>query len=819
VKRKYIRLIGFGAAGVILLTLIGAYALVCSFVYVAPSLPSVEAMRKVEFQVPLRVFTASGELIAQIGEQRRLPVTYEQIPPLVREAFLAAEDDEFFHHRGIDFGGVLRAVFVNLLTAEKSQGASTITQQAARNMFLTLDKTWRRKLSELFVTLRMESAFSKQEILGLYLNVIFFGQRAYGVAAASETFFGKPLNELSISEAATLAGLPQAPSRYNPITNPELAQARRGYVLGRMHKLGFIDDAQYQTARNEPVRARAHAPLYQVEAPYIAEMARLDIRTRFGAAGENAGYRVYTTVDGRLQTAANRAVRLGLVEYDRRHGWRGPIGHAELPAAKQDEKYEALLDEYSTVGLLTPAIVVATTEKTARVFVKSRGLAQVNWDGIAWASKEGGPAPKQTSVVVTPGDDVYVVTDGRGTAQIAQVPEAQSALVALDPRDGGIVALVGGFDYFSNKYNRVTQARRLPGSGFKPFLYSAALENGFTPASVLLDAPIVLEGDGMETSWRPENDGGQFRGPTRLREALYRSRNLVSIRLLRTMGTGPAIDYITRFGFEKKDLPNNLTLALGTVQATPLQLATGYATFANGGFKVKPYYIDRIENAAGEVVYRAVPRIACEECEHPVVLHDLAGSASGTDRITAADSLRGGRGALPPEQVAERVISAQNAWLMTDMMSDVIKRGTGRRALALGRSDIAGKTGTTNEAKDTWFNGFTDNLVATVWVGFDQERSLGEAEEGAKTALPIWMHFMREALKGVPQVHRPMPDGLVTLRIQPDTGMLASGENPDAILETFMTDHLPTGTVPGGVEGGNPNNTTAGDSSAGEPIF
>ena len=817
-KRKYFRVIGAGAACVILLTLFGAYALACSFVYLSPSLPSVEAMRKVELQVPLRVFTASGELIAQIGEQRRIPVTYEQIPALVREAFLAAEDDEFFHHSGIDYLGVLRAVFVNLLTAEKSQGASTITQQAARNMFLTLDKTWRRKLAELFVTLRMEREFSKQEILGLYLNVIFFGQRAYGVAAAAETFFGKSLDDLSVSEVATLAGIPQAPSRYNPITNPELAQARRGYVLGRMHKLGYVDDAAFKTALSEPVRARAHAPLFAVEAPYIAEMARLDVRTRFGAAAEGAGYKVYTTIDGRLQTAANRAVRIGLIEYDRRHGWRGPIGHADLPAAKDDQKLEAVLYEYSGVGMLVPAVVVSVAEKSARVFVKSRGFAQVAWDGIGWAHKENTPAPKTAADVVAAGDVVYVVTDGKGSAQIAQMPEAQSALVSLDPHDGAIAALVGGFDYFSNKYNRVTQARRLPGSGFKPFLYSAALENGFTPASVLLDAPIVLEGDGMETSWRPENDGGQFRGPTRLREALFRSRNLVSIRLLRSMGTNTAMDYITRFGFDKKELPNNLTLALGTVQATPLQIATGYATFANGGYRVKPFYIDRIENASGEVVYRAAPRVVCEVCERNVDLGDFVGSGGGADQITQADSLRGGRGPLPVEQIAERVISPQNAWLMTDMMTDVIRRGTGRRAQALGRTDIAGKTGTTNEAKDTWFNGFTQDLVATVWVGFDQERSLGESEEGAKTALPIWMHYMREALKGVPQTRRSMPDGLVTLRIQPDTGMLASGENPDAILETFMTDHLPTGGEPGS-EGNGPSNASAGEAAGAEPIF
>ncbi len=814
-KRKYIRLIGYSAASVTVLTLFAAYSLACSYIYVEPSLPSVESMRKVEMQVPLRVFTSSGELIAQIGEQRRIPVAYEQIPQLVRQAFLAAEDDQFFRHGGVDYLGILRAAVVNLVSNQKTQGASTITQQAARNMFLTLDKTWRRKLLELFVTWRMEREFSKQEILGLYLNVIYFGQRSYGVSAAAETFFGKSLDELTVSEAATLAGVPQAPSSYNPITNPEFATARRGYVLNRMHKLGFIDDAAFNGARAEPVRARAHQPLFAVEAPYVAEMARLDLRSRFGPAAEAAGYKVYTTIDGRLQTAANRAVRIGLIEYDRRHGWRGPIGHAEVAGRTKEEQFEGLLDEYSSVGMLTPAVVVSSTDKIARVFVRARGFAQIPWEGLSWARKEDGPAPKSAAEVVLPGDVVYVVTDGKGIAQLAQVPDAQSALVSMNPNDGSVVALVGGFDYFTNKYNRVTQARRLPGSGFKPFLYSAALENGFTPASVLLDAPIVQEGD--ETSWRPKNDSGEFNGPTRLREALYRSRNLVSIRLLRAMGLDPAIDYITRFGFPKGDLPDNLTLALGTVQATPLELATGYATFANGGFKVQPHYIDRIENAAGEVVYRASPRVACEACELNVALASYTGAGTKDEKLAEADALRGGRGPLPPEQYAERVISPQNDWLMTDMMMDVIKRGTGVRARALGRSDIAGKTGTTNDSKDLWFNGFTPNLVATVWVGFDQERSLGAMEQGANTALPIWVHFMREALRGVPEVKRPMPEGLVTLRISPVTGMLASGENPDAILETFMTDHLPGGSAPGD-EGSGPGNQ-AGEAADDKPIF
>jgi penicillin-binding protein 1A len=420
---------------------------------------------------------------------------------------------------------------------------------------------------------------------------------------------------------------------------------------------------------------------------------------------------------------------------------------------------------------------------------------------------------------MAPGDVVYVVTDGKGTAQLGQMPEAQSALVSLNPNDGSIVALVGGFDYFANKYNRVTQARRQPGSGFKPFLYSAALENGFTPASVILDAPVVR--DEGETVWRPKNDGGQFNGPTRFREALYRSRNLVSIRVLRQMGVDPAIDYITRFGFPKRDLPRGESLALGTVNATPLQLATGYATFANGGFKVVPHYIDRIENAAGEVVYRATPKIACEACEKETSLAAYTGAGATKDeKLAEADALRGGRGSIPPDQLAPRVITPQNDWLMTDIMRDVIKRGTGVRARVLGRSDLAGKTGTTNiggtnESKDVWFNGFTPNLVATVWVGFDQEKSLGVSEQGSNTALPIWIHFMREALRGVPEYIRPMPDGLITLRISPDTGMLASGENPDAILETFMTDRLPGGTVSGDENG--PQITPIGEPRGSEP--
>jgi penicillin-binding protein 1A len=807
---------------VTLITLLGIYAFVASFVYLEPSLPTPQAMRSVEFQVPLRIYTRSGGLIAQIGEQRRIPATYEQIPEVVKKAFLAAEDDRFFQHHGIDYIGVVRAVLVDTLSGHKTQGASTITMQAARNMFLTLDKTYRRKLQEAFVTYQMEHEFSKEEIFGLYMNVIFFGQRAYGVAAAAETFFGKPLDELTVAEAATIAGLPKAPSTYNPIVNPQLATGRRSYVLRRMLELGYIDTATAEAANKEPMQARAHAPLFDVEAPYIAEMARLQVRQQFGVAAESAGYKVYTTIDGRLQAAANRAVRIGLIEYDRRHGWRGPIGHVNVTAEGRPDQLDDLVDEYSTVGNLSPAVVVSVTAQTVRVYAKSRGFAQIEWDGMSWARKATSgetpsPSPKAASDIVSRGDVVYVVANGSGAAQLGQIPEAQSALVALDPEDGGIAALVGGFDYFTNKYNRVIQARRLPGSGFKPFLYSAALENGFTPASVLLDAPVVLEGDGIESSWRPENSHKEFGGPTRLREALVRSRNLVSIRLLRELGVPYATDYITRFGFDKRALPQNLTLALGTIQATPLEIATGYAVFANGGYRIMPYYVDRIENATGQIVWQAKPRVACDECEHAVDLGDLVMSGSPAEVLQNADTLRGGRGALPSEQVAERVISPQNAYLMTDMMADVIRssHGTGVRARSLGRTDIAGKTGTTNMAVDTWFNGFTPNLVSTVWVGYDQERPLGEHEEGARTALPIWITFMREALRGVPDKRRPMPEGLVQLRVSERSGALVGAENPDGIMETFMADHLPAAVNEDGGSTQNPEGTA----TSSEPIF
>ncbi|MFM2288952.1 MAG: hypothetical protein RL684_2095 [Pseudomonadota bacterium] len=805
----------YGVAGACVLMGLGvAYALCASYVYLEPSLPSAEGMRTMPLQVPLRVYSRTGALISQIGEQRRIPVRYEDIPPLVRNAFLAAEDDRFFQHGGVDYFSMLRSIWVDVTTGDYSQGASTITMQTARNMFLTMDKHIKRKLQEVFLTMRMEREFTKEEILETYLNVIFFGQRAYGVAAAAEVYFGKPLNELSVAEAATLAGLPQAPSRYNPVTSPRHAEERRHYVLSRMRALHFIDAPTAERAMHEEIRAREYAPRFEVEAPYVAEMVRQEIVSRFGEAAINAGYRVTTTLDGRVQTVANRALRLGLIEYDRRHGYRGAVRRVFIPADATNRSLEALLGGTPPMGNLYPAVVVAAGPTALKVYVKDNGYEQLDADGMAWAK----PKAQRADAFLHKGDVVFVLPGTGGNAQLAQVPEAQGALVALDPRDGAVVALVGGYDYFSNAFNRVTQAKRQPGSGFKPFLYSAALEHGFTPASVIMDAPIVIDEKGIEQTWRPENHGGSFSGPTRLRDALVHSRNLVSIRLLRAVGTDEVIPYAARFGFDPAVMPTGLTLALGTLPATPLQVATGYAAFANGGYKVEPYFIQRIEDATGKLVYQATPRQVCEACEIAQLADTPSPALPALPALAAPDAAHVDQAPpieqwlppmVPPERQAPRIITAANAWLMDDIMGDVIRRGTGIRAKVLGRGDIGGKTGTTNDSRDTWFNGFSPRLQASVWVGFDLDESLGEAEEGSSVAVPIWTRLMKEALRGVPDLPRPQPPGLVSARIDVHTGLLAPPSDTDTMDEWFFAEHLPAT--------GNAANTPGNAGS--EPLF
>jgi penicillin-binding protein 1A len=831
VKPNYFRLFIKLLMGVTGITIAVVYAFVCSYVYLEPSLPSVSAMKNNELAVPLRVYTRSGDLIAQIGEQRRNPVQYDQIPLIVRQAFIAAEDDRFFEHHGFDWQGIARSLFVNVTSGE-TQGGSTITMQAARSAFLNQDRTFRRKLQETFVTFRLEREFTKQEILALYLNVIFFGQRAYGVAAAAETYFGKQLDQLTLGEAATLARVPQWPSRYNPISNPQGATERRKYVLRRMRELGFIDQAAAEAASKEVVSAKAHRALADVEAPYIAEMVRLEILNRFGPTAQDAGYKVYTTIDGRLQTAANRALRIGLIDYTRRHGWRGATNKVELAGNENPDGLEALLDEYGTVGLLQPAIVISVAEKQAEVYIKGAGVARIEWAGMAWAKRRVneitlGPEPKSAAEILARGDVVYVVREKEGApAELGQLPEAESALVALDPNNGAIMSLVGGFDYFEGqgKFNRATMAKRQPGSGFKPFMYAAALAGNFTPASVILDAPIIMDDPALEEVWRPKNSEGGFGGPTRLRDALVNSRNLVSIRLLQQMGVRPVIDYIRNFGFtpERDHVPNNLTLALGSMQSTPLDVATAFAVFANGGYKVDPYYIDRIEGPAGQIVYTAEPRTVCAECAQPVFAVSEAEHAKQQDvsatHVAPTPLPETARRTIP----ADRVISPQVCFMMNDIMREVITRGTGRRALALGRRDLRGKTGTTDFSVDTWFNGFNDSLVASVWVGKNDNTPLGAGEEGARTAVPIWVDYMREALRGIPEKTPTMPEGIIEMKVNAATGGKKDADL-DPLFEYFRTDMLPTdegyvgdaGVGPQSIDSNSPDNQQGGT----DPIF
>jgi penicillin-binding protein 1A len=844
------------------LTLFLCFALACAFVYVAPALPTAENMHSVELAVPLRVYSRSGALVSQIGEQRRIPVTFEEVPPLVWKAVLASEDDRFFEHHGIDWMGVLRAVVMNVATASAGQGASTITQQAARNMFLSLDKTARRKLSEVFVTYRMERDFTKEQILATYLNVVPFGQRAYGIAAAAETYYGKRLDELTVAQAATLAGIIQRPSRQNPVTDPKAAAARRAYVLRRMRELGDIDEATAAAAAAEPAATRRYGPLSDVEAPYVAEMVRQEVVRRYGEAAVNAGYKVFTTLDDRLQTAANRALAIGLMEYDKRHGYRGAIAKVKVPTGASPDQLDALLSKQEAAGLLQPAVVTKVADTSATVHIRFGGDATIRWEGLSWARRAVrggvGAAVRKAADVVAVGDVVFVVTDQRGNALLGQLPQAQSALVALDPGDGAIVSLVGGFDFYRNKFNRVTQARRQPGSGFKPFLYSAALENGFTPATVVLDMPPVLErSSDQEENWRPENSSKDFGGPTRLREALVRSRNLVSIRVLQSVGPDAVLAHAEKFGFKTDSFPRTLSLALGTQVVSPLEMATGFTVFANGGFKVDPYFISRIEDSSGKVLYQAEPKIACPACEqaasYPVLATEAAppeaapadgaapatGDAAAATAVVAAPvevprvfgddapeplrrlaSLQGGIGYLPASRIAPRVLSPQNTWLMNSMLHDVAMRGTAQRTKALGRDDLAGKTGTNGE-RDLWFNGFNSRIVASVWVGYDDERPLGESEQGGTAAVPIWMHYMREALRGVPSSTMPRPGGLIDLKVNALTGALASPGDPNAVYETFMLDHQPRAPEPGD-PGYSPANGDPGrpaDKGSAEPIF
>jgi penicillin-binding protein 1A len=755
----------------------------------------------------LRIYSRDGKLIQSIGEQRRIPVSYEQLPPKLVQAFLATEDDRFFRHHGVDWQGILRAAVANLKAGGIRQGASTITMQVARDMFLTPRRDMKRKMSEIYISLLMESQFSKEEIFSLYVNKIFLGQRAYGVGAAAEVYFGKELDQLSIAEMATLAGIPTAPSTVNPVASAEAAKVRRTHVLGRMLELGYITQAEYDTAKSSPMESRLHGASIEVDAPYVAEMVRNDMQAKYGDAVYTAGYKVFTTIDSRLQAAAQVALRTGLLEYDIHHGYRGATAKVDMSKIVTPAQFEAQLEEFPVIGGLKPAIVEKVEAKSAKIYVKDLGVVTLPWEKLSWARRElpeekVDAPPAQATDIMSRGDVIYTVGNSAESLRFVQVPQAQSALVSVDPRDGAVVALVGGFDFFQSKFNRVTQARRQPGSGFKPFIYSAAFDKGFTPASVILDAPVVIDEEGKEEAWRPKEFESKFAGPIRLRDALVFSKNLVSVRLMRAIGGEYARNYVTRFGFDKSQLPDDLTLALGTAELSPLQLAIGYSTFANGGFKVSSYYIDRVEDAGGKVLEQANPAIACPQCGRPSEPLAPRG-ASGARSAMLDESRHDGKTLIPPKKLAPQIIRPQVAYLLADMMADVIKRGTGQRARTLNRDDIAAKTGTSNDAHDTWFNGFNGDLVTTVWVGFDADRSLGEGEQGGRTAVPAWTYFMHEALAGTARHPVPVPDGIVSVRISPQTGLLASADNPNGIMEKFIDGNLPKAEL---YEGQNANN-------------
>ncbi|ULQ47861.1 PBP1A family penicillin-binding protein [Flagellatimonas centrodinii] len=724
---------------------------------VRAGLPPVDSLRELQLSEPLRVYARDGQLIGEFGSERRALLRFDQLPRQLIGAFVAAEDQRFFAHGGIDLMGLARAAVNLIMTGEKAQGGSTITMQLARNVFLSSEKTYTRKFREILLAQAIEAELDKSEILELYLNKIYLGERAYGVGAAARVYFNADVEALSLSQAATLAGLPKAPSRDNPIANPERARDRRDYVLGRMHDAGFIDAATLAAARAEPMVVSPYRPTLDVDAHYAVEMVRALVVERFGEAAYTDGLRVITTLDGREQAAAVMAVRDGLMAYEERHGWRGPEQRLDTGDPAQ---WDAALTAGPRWAELVPAVVTAIgpEEATLHTLEGEQRLPAAGW---AWAKLDAKRALQR-------GDLIRIRRSG-DRWRLAQVPEAQAAFVALDPANGEVRALVGGYDFFAAKFNRVVQARRQAGSSFKPFLYAAALQAGFTPASVVLDAPVVFDDPALESTWRPQNYSGKFYGPTRLREALVHSRNLVSIRLLQAVGFDQARQTAAAFGLPIERLPRDLTMALGSAVFTPMEMAQAFGSLANGGYEVVPRLILRVETLSGEVLW-SPPRVeVCTACDDPEA-----------------------RAALPPDlRAAAQRVPAPVAWLVADMLRDVTRRGTGAKVRELGRDDLGGKTGTTNDETDAWFAGFNTARVGVAWVGFDQPRPLGRGEVGGRAALPIWMDYMRVALKDVPERIPPPPADVVSVRIDPETGLLARPGDPDARFEYVQRDHLP----------------------------
>ncbi|MCP5249402.1 MAG: penicillin-binding protein 1A [Candidatus Accumulibacter sp.] len=737
----------FGLAAIALAIM----AVVLSLAY--PNLPSLEILTDYRPKIPLRVYTADGYLIGEFGEERRAVVNIQDVPEIMKQAILAAEDERFYQHGGVDTLGILRALYANLISGGKRQGASTITQQVAKNFFLSSEKTYTRKLYEALLAFKIEHNLSKDQIFELYINQIFLGQRAYGFGAAAQTYFGKPLADLTIAEAAMLAGLPKAPSSDNPIAKPKRARVRQQYVLRRMNELGFITDEQYQSALNQALVIKRDSNETPIHAEYVSEMARQIAAERFPEDVYTRGLRVFTTILKDDQEAAYSSLRKGVLDYDRRHGYRGAEAYVDLGGIKseQDEALEELLQDINDAEDLHPAIVLQADSKAVRAYRRGGEIVTLKGDALKFAARmldDKAPANKR----IRRGAIIRVQNDDKDDWRITQLPEAEAAFLAADPRDGAIRALVGGFDFNRNKFNHATQAWRQPGSSFKPFIYSAALEKGFSPASIVNDEPITFPATVTGSqAWEPKNYDGKYEGPMRIRRALARSKNMVSIRLLQASGVRFVQDYVTRFGFDAEKHPPYLTMALGAGSVTPWQLVAGYAIFANGGYRVRPYIVSQIQDDRKQVLAQAAPTTA------------------GDERL--------------------RAIDPRNAFLMDSLMRDVTIYGTGARASAtLKRRDLAGKTGTTNDHVDAWFCGYQQTVVGCSWIGFDQPRNMGKGETGGSAALPAWIGYMAKVLRDVPESFQPMPDGLVSLAV-PDRG-----KGP--ALELFYKENAPAEIEP-----------------------
>ena len=763
--------------------------------YILPRLPDIEALKDIKMQVPLRIYSADMSLIAEYGEKRRTPIKIEELPDKLIKAFLASEDDRFYIHPGVDWQGLVRATYSLIKTGTKKQGGSTITMQVARNFFLSHEKTYLRKLNEIFLAFKIERELNKKEILELYVNKIYLGQRAYGVEAAAQVYYGTDVNSLNLAQIATIAGLPKAPSKSNPVTSPDRSLIRRNYVLQRMLELSYISEQEFEKAKNSPISATLHAPVPEIEAHYLAEMVRNNLIQKHGEDAYTNGLIVTTTIRNKNQKAANKALRDALLSYDKRHGYRGPEQFIDDIESKSEEDIIDILETFPILSNLYPGVIKNVNEKSVIAHVLNIGEIEIHWEGLKWARKyisenRRGPKLKRADELLRPGDIVRLLKTENNEWMLSQIPDVEGGLISISPNDGSVLALVGGFNYFKNKFNHVTQAKRQAGSGFKPFIYSAALEDGKTSATIINDAPVVFEDPGIEDEWRPENYSRKSHGPTRLREALIHSRNLVSIRLLHSIGIPFALNHIEKFGFDIERLPKNLSLALGSAELSPWELVRGYSVFANGGFLVEPYFINETKTYEDQIIFRANPLVVCNQC---IGIQKQKSLTEEIDTPNEKDEseLSYKNDSFLNAIYSPRVVDARNIWIMNSITQDVIKHGTGRRALELQRNDLSGKTGTTNDQHDAWFSGFNSNIVTVSWVGFDKFKPLGIRETGGRAALPMWIDYMREALKEMPSSVMQRPKGLVTVRVDSKTGKITNADNPDAMFEVFRLENAP----------------------------